>query len=101
LAATSPISFFMKIFVDGNIDGQDVSLDNTETNEKLLIKTINPDEDEPKGPGMLLFSRYPMEASKKWVKDNEKEILNWNFDKMKRKIYLEGYLNRFEIPHTF
>jgi hypothetical protein len=40
----------------------------------------------------LLISRYPLDATKQWTQGNEKEVLDWNFNKTKRRIYLSRNL---------
>jgi hypothetical protein len=42
----------------------------------------------------ILISRYPLESTKKWIVENEIEILNWEFSAKKngRTIYLSQEL---------
>jgi hypothetical protein len=38
---------------------------------------------------MVLISRYPSNAGKKWVEENEKEVIEWDFDEQNRRILLD------------
>jgi hypothetical protein len=42
--ATSPVSFFVYVYAfgRGNVNGQDIRLDNGQTNERLVVKTWIP-----------------------------------------------------------
>jgi hypothetical protein len=42
-----------------------------------------------------LISRHPYEASKQWIEQNEKEILELDLEEKKRNILLD-YLNEVE-----
>jgi hypothetical protein len=65
-----------------------ISLENDRTNEKLVIKKIQFNQQSTNGDG-LLISRYPMEANDKWIEENENEILDWDFSQQNRQINLE------------
>jgi hypothetical protein len=81
------VSFFINASIPddyGNV--VDISFDNINTNEKLVIKKVNTGDEEL---GMLLIWRYPLKAAKKWIDANEKEIMaDWNNEELNRKITL-------------
>jgi hypothetical protein len=56
------------------------------TNQKLVIKTTK-DKDDSRYK-MLLISRYSLNAAKGWIEANEKVILEWDNEKLHRKINL-------------
>jgi hypothetical protein len=58
---------------------------NVKTGEKLVIKEAKFNERWI----TLLISRHPLKAAKKWIEANEEEILEWNADKLNRRIYLD------------
>jgi hypothetical protein len=61
-------------------------MDNVKTNEKLVIKIpILGDGDEE---GMIMIWRYPVKAAKNWIEANEKEITQWDSEKLDRKMIL-------------
>jgi hypothetical protein len=66
-------------------------LDNDKTKERLVTKT---EEVDPKlEKWELLIARFPLVSTKKWIVENEKEVLNWDFcGKNGRKIYLSNEL---------
>jgi hypothetical protein len=76
--ATDPVSFFIRILLPKNFQPQkDICLNNGKTKEILLTKM-----EEGKVLSwevFLLISRYPQASSKKWIEENEKEVLNWEF----------------------
>jgi hypothetical protein len=84
--ATDPVSFFIRInFPKAFQLQEDICLDNGKTNERLLIKMGK------KWEVVLQISRYPLASTKKWIEENEKEVLNWEFGADKT-IYLSGEL---------
>jgi hypothetical protein len=67
---------------------EDICLDNGQTKERLLTKM-----DEVKLEVVLQISRYPLASTKKWIEENEKEVLNWKFSTQNgRRIYLSREL---------
>jgi hypothetical protein len=72
---------------------QDSSFENGQTNEKLMVK-VSPSNsvkvEEATGiefvQQMLLISRYPSGAAKQWIKQNEKEVLDWGLAYQNRQI---------------
>jgi hypothetical protein len=79
--ANNPVSFFIYICIAENNQDIDISFENVKTNEKLVIKT--------KSDGRwkkLMISRYPLNAAKSWIEDNEKEITHWSIEELYRKI---------------
>jgi hypothetical protein len=119
LKATQPASFFIRIVVKCHDHCKDVYLKNCQTKEKLVIRSIPPihhddqcyvclDDgqklmvrvDTPKGGIMfndyddklLLISRHSMDVTNAWIAQNQKELLDWNFDKMGRQIRLNRSL---------
>jgi hypothetical protein len=85
--ATKSVSFFICIRIrnKGNLRGISSSAENAKTDEKLVIKEAEFKEWWIK----LLISRHPSKAAKKWVQANEEEILEWDADKLNRRIYLD------------
>jgi hypothetical protein len=68
-------------------------MENGKTKETLVVKTmafhrvaLRP----YKGQKMALISRYPSNSENKWIEANEKEAMEWNFDKQCRKINLQN-----------
>jgi hypothetical protein len=103
--ATHPIPFFICIRIDCPEDFQsqvDICLKNGQTNELFMTKLgkaapdphVFYDEDEGcKEEDVLLISRHPIAATKQWIDEMEKDVLDWNIYKMqKRTIYLKGSL---------
>jgi hypothetical protein len=92
-----PVSFFVYVraFGYGNVDWQDICLDNGQTNERLVIKTIDA---FPTGPfyyyydKLVLISRHPVGANQDWIEANEKEIMEWKFHQQNRRIRIERSL---------
>jgi hypothetical protein len=64
--AKQPASFFIRI--KSNFHCENVSLENWQTNEKMVIKKLY---------GALLISRYPKGANAKWILANGQEILEF------------------------
>jgi hypothetical protein len=59
---------------------------NGKSKERLVTKMEKTGLEEWK---MLLISRYPLASTKKWIEENEKEVLNWDFSAENgRTIYL-------------
>jgi hypothetical protein len=81
--ANHAVSFFIysSIYRYNNLD---ISIDNVKTNEKLVIKITNRGDVE----GMLMIWRYPVKATKKWIEAYEKEIDEWDGEKLDRKMIL-------------
>jgi hypothetical protein len=91
LMATDPATFFIRITLPENFQPQEViSLDNDKTKERLVIKMEKAYLEEWE----ILISRYPQESTKKWIVENEIEVLNWEFSATKngRTIYLSQEL---------
>jgi hypothetical protein len=70
---------------------QEICLENEKTKERLLTrmdkaKAPDPDLDEWEEV-VLLISRYPLASNKKWIVENEKDALKWDFSGY-RTIYL-------------
>jgi hypothetical protein len=79
--------------VRGNVNWQDICLDNGQTNERLMVKTIDPrDPDNFWKEKFVLISRYPMAANQEWIEANEQEIMEWNFHEHNRLIHFERSL---------
>jgi hypothetical protein len=97
--AIHPVSFFVYAEVSENVDWQDICLDNGQTNERLVVKTIdnNPGDQlilELFGPEKLvLIARYPVAANQAWIEANEQEIVDWNFRKQNRQICFDYSLD--------
>jgi WD40 repeat protein len=87
LKATQPASFFIRIVVKRHDHRKNVFLENTKTKEKLVIKAIS-----KHGDVLLLISRHPMDVTNAWIAQNQKEVLDWNFDKVGRQIRLNRIL---------
>jgi hypothetical protein len=94
--AIHPVSFFVSTLAfghRGNVQWQDVCLDNGQTNERLVVKKI----DDPH-PGdqlyyqFVLISRYPMGANQEWIEANQQEIMEWKFHEQNRRIRIERSL---------
>jgi hypothetical protein len=76
--------------VDTLLSWKDISLDNGKTKEKLDIKMVKPNAAILwRNVKVLIFSRYPIGSAKKWIEDNEKEVLEWQFYEQQRGIYLD------------
>jgi hypothetical protein len=97
LMATNPATFFICINLPEDFQLQEaICLNNGKTKERLLTKMevvkVNMPENRWEEV-YLLISRYPQASTKKWIVDNEKEILDWDFSKDNdRKIYLTDKL---------
>jgi hypothetical protein len=87
--ANNPISFFIYTSIYWKYNAKDISIDNVKTNEKLVIKKMKED-----GERKWLISRYPLNAAKKWIETNEKEIYEWKWNngKLNRKINMDHEL---------
>jgi hypothetical protein len=94
--ATHPIPFFICIRISCTEAFQsqgDICLKNGQTNERFMTKLAKaaPDQDYFNEDGVedaLLISRHPIAATKQWIDEMEKEVLDWKFNKQKRTIYL-------------
>jgi hypothetical protein len=92
-----PVSFFVYVraFGYGNVDWQDICLDNGQTNERLIVKAIDPPR---RNPGhfwvkkLVLISRYPIGADQEWIEANEQEIMGWKCHEQNRQIRFEHSL---------
>jgi hypothetical protein len=77
---------------------EDICLDNGNTNEKLMAKmeeSTGPYSDgypDKEDEVVLLISRYPLDSTKRWIDENEKEVLEWNFFELSRTVYLSHHL---------
>jgi hypothetical protein len=90
--ATQPVSFsvHVRVFVGrANVHGRDICLDNGQTNERLVIKTIDIQFYPYK---VVLISRYPTGANQEWIEANEQEIVGWEFRTQNRRIQFERSL---------
>jgi hypothetical protein len=88
--ATDSITFFIRIRLPKAFQFQpqeNFCLDNGKTKDRLLTKM---EEADPKWEELiLLISRYPLESTKKWIVENEKEVMNWEFSTQNcKRIYL-------------
>jgi hypothetical protein len=83
--ANDPASFIIYTRLETDCVVEDISVENVKTNEKLVIKK-NDDNTE------MLISRYPLNAAKSWIEANEKEIFEWNREKLDRKINMDDKL---------
>jgi hypothetical protein len=84
--AEHPALFFIRMAY--NFHCETVSLDNCETNEKLVIKKLY---------GALLISRYPMGANTKWVQANMQEMLKFVHVTRGRKIAFD---KAYDMSHN-
>jgi hypothetical protein len=90
LMATHPATFLICIFLPKAFRPQeDLCLDNDKTKERLLTKMEESDFVEWKV--VLLISRYPQASTKKWIEENEKDVLILNLNET-RRIYLSDNL---------
>jgi hypothetical protein len=85
--ATHPVSFFISAIIRRN-NIEDISIDNVKTNEKLVIETKGADADGFGQKFTLMVGRYPVKATKNWIEANEKEIDEWDGEKLNRKMIL-------------
>jgi hypothetical protein len=102
--ATHPIPFFICIHISRLETFQfqsqvDICLKNGQTNERFMTKLgkVAPDSDfydeDAEKEDALLISRNPIAATKQWIDEMEKEVLDWNFNKtQKRTISLDDEL---------
>jgi hypothetical protein len=79
--ATNPVSFFIRIDLPKAFQQlEDICLDNGKTKERLLTKMDEVEvQDDDWEVVVLLISRYPLASTKKWIEENEKEVLDWEF----------------------
>jgi hypothetical protein len=86
--AIRPVSFFVyvQIFRHESAERQDICLHNGQTNERLVIKTIN------RHSLVMLISRYSVGANQEWIEANEREIMEWDFHEQNRRICFEQNL---------
>jgi hypothetical protein len=84
--AIHPISFFVYVhaFVSSYVEWPAICLDNGQTNERLVVKTIDPPSLFHLYP--VLISRYPAGANQAWIDANENEIMEWKFHEQNRRI---------------
>jgi hypothetical protein len=93
--ATDPVSFFIRIILPKTFQPlENICLDNYKTKQRLVTKM---EEANPKFKKLeelvLLISRYPLASTKKWIEENEKEVMNWDFRAQNgRRIYLSREL---------
>jgi hypothetical protein len=64
-------------------------MENGETKEMLVLKKVASSETFY-CQKMALISRYPLGTDKQWVKANEREALNWDFDEQNGRICLDN-----------
>jgi hypothetical protein len=91
LAAKHPISFFIRIVVYGTFKWQDFVMDNSGTNEKMTIKNAQ-NNNTIQDDKLVIISRYPNDAGKGWIEENEKEVLDWDFYEQNRRIHLRKHM---------
>jgi hypothetical protein len=77
----------------------DICLKNDQTNERFTTKLgkVAPDsefyDEDAEKEDALLISRLPIAATKQWIDEMEKEVLDWKFNKtQKRTISLDDEL---------
>jgi hypothetical protein len=96
--AIRPISFFVHVrALEFGLENaywhwQDICLDNGQTNERLVVKTIDPhprDLELFAHRKLVLISRYPTGANKDWIEANEQEIMGWKCHEQNRRIRFE------------
>jgi hypothetical protein len=60
---------------------EDFCFYNDKTKERLLTKLEEADQkvEKWKKVVLLMISRYPLASTRRWIKKNEKDILNWEF----------------------
>jgi hypothetical protein len=63
---------------------QDISLENGQTNEKLMVRKA--EIGEYYFDKRMLISRCPSGAAKQWIKQNEEEVLDWGVADQNRLI---------------
>jgi hypothetical protein len=68
-------------------------MENGETKEKLVIKKVATSEHRAfyypaRNEEMALISRYPLGAGKRWIEANEREALDWDFNRQNDRICL-------------
>jgi hypothetical protein len=91
LMAADPICFFIRINLPKAFQPQEnICLDNGKTKERFLTKMEVVNVPEQREYVVLLISRYPLASTKKWIVENEKELLNLEFNAVEndRTIYL-------------
>jgi hypothetical protein len=89
--ATDPVSFFIRIRLPKALQPlEDICLDNGKTKERLLTKMEEVEvQEEEWEEVVLLISRCPLGSTKKWIEENEKEVLDFYFcDYHEKTIYL-------------
>jgi hypothetical protein len=88
LMAKHPVTFFIRINLPKAYQPQeDICLVNDKTKERLQTK-MEPIPDDWEEV-YLLISRYPLASTKKWIEENEKEVLVYDLNEDKdRRIYL-------------
>jgi hypothetical protein len=70
-------------------------IENGETKEKLVIKTVDSHKVKVElakyqiKQKMVLISRYPSNVGKKWIEENEKEAAEWDFEEQNSRILLD------------
>jgi hypothetical protein len=89
--ATEPLSYFIRIRLPKAFQPlEDICLDNEKTKERLVIEKVQEEECEEV---VLLISCYPLASTKKWIEENEKEVLNLiNYARSGKTIYLSDEL---------
>jgi hypothetical protein len=82
--ATNPVTFFIRINLPKasfQPEEEHIFILRNHENEILMTKmeeANTPDWEEWEEVA-LLISRYPLGSTKKWIEENEKEALNWDF----------------------
>jgi hypothetical protein len=90
--ATDPVSFFIRIKLQKALQPREaICLDNGKTKERLLMTKM--EEARVQDKECDLISRCPLGSTKKWIEENEKEVLAWDFRTNDRTIYLSDELN--------
>jgi hypothetical protein len=83
--ANQAVSFLIYTLIDWETNVEDSSIENVKTNEKLVIKTESGNMWKN-----VLISRFPLNAAKSWIEANEEEVLEWETEKLNRKINMDG-----------
>jgi hypothetical protein len=106
--ATRPATFFVYVRAlvgqksRRNVHWQDGCLDNGQTKERIVVKTMEPPAPPSRGrfrqypERQVLISRYPLGANQEWIEANEQDILEGQFHEQNRRIHFEQSLGGTE-----
>jgi hypothetical protein len=94
--ATDPATFFIQINLPkAFLPLEHIILDNGNMKERLEIKM---DEAKVQEEVVLQISRCPLASTKKWIEENENEILSWDISEYNEKtIHLTQELKVVQI----